>query len=332
MDLDAFFRRIWQDRNPIALGLWPLSLFYRSAVALRKFGYGCGLLAVEKFNLPIMVIGNLTVGGTGKTPLTIWTVEFLQQAGFKPGVISRGYGRRSTQTLQVSSYSTPDLVGDEPLVIWHRTGAPVAVANRRADAVRLLMKESDCDILVSDDGLQHLALSADLKILLIDGQERFGNGFCLPAGPLREGSGNTRRYDLTVVNGTGSEGEFSMECKLVDATNLLDGTQTRKLSELTAGPITAFAGIRHSNRFFELLREQGIESDNYSFPDHHEYTRGDFNKMPAAAETVLMTEKDAVKCAEFAAPNWWSVRLEAMPERAFQKRLSDRVASFVNSS
>ncbi len=327
MKPEDFFQRVWKDRNLVAWGLWPASLLYSTLATLRRFGYSSGLFAVEKFSLPIVVIGNLTVGGTGKTPLTIWAVEFLRSAGYSPGVISRGYGRRSTENCLVDSDSTPALVGDEPLVIWRRTGAPVAVARRRADAVRLLMRAHDCNVFISDDGLQHLSIASDLKVLLIDAEERFGNGFCLPAGPLRESVRNSRRCDLTIVNGAGRAGEYSMTSDMNEAVNLLDGSKTRPLGSFAGQAVSAFAGIRHSDRFFESLRQQGIQSDIYSFPDHHDFSDSDFDAIGKAGEPVLMTEKDAVKCARFASSDWWYVRFDVLPENDFQKAFADKVAA-----
>ncbi len=330
MSLQNFFRRVWKDRNPIALGLSPISLLYGSVVALRRLGYTSGLLAVEKFNRPIVVIGNLTVGGTGKTPLTIWVVNLLKRSGYTPGVVSRGYGRRDTATRLVGMDSSSEEVGDEPLVIWRRTGVPVAVAKRRTDAVRLLMKESDCDIFISDDGLQHLAIAADLKILLIDGEERFGNGFCLPAGPLRESKSHAAQCDLVIVNGQGGAGEFSMDCQFVEVTNVTDQMKTCRFTDLADETIVAVAGIRHPERFFAMLKKQGIKSRNLPFPDHHPFSPHELETFLNPAETVLMTEKDAVKCASMASPNWWYVTLEVTPDTAFKNAFLSRVATMVN--
>ena len=332
MNLDDFFRQVWKDRNPTALGFWPLSLLYSTLVEIRRFGYSCGLFAVEHFQFPIIVIGNLTVGGTGKTPLTIWAVEHLKNAGYSPGVISRGYGRRVAETHLVGEDSTPDIAGDEPLVIWRRTNVPVAVARQRSDAIRLLIKEKDCNIFISDDGLQHLSIESDLKIMLIDGDERFGNGFCLPAGPLRESSRHANRVDLKLVNGTAQTDEYSMACKLTEAVNLLNNAKTRTLESFAGETVSAVAGIRNPKRFFKLLAERNIQSKNHSFPDHHDFTREDLSAILSTDDIVLMTEKDAVKCVQFASPNWWCVKLEAIPETAFQNAFSDRVSAIVRTN
>ena len=332
MNLDEFFRQVWKDRNLTALGFWPLSLLYSTIVEIRRFGFSCGLFAVEHFQFPIIVIGNLTVGGTGKTPLTIWAVENLKNSGYSPGVISRGYGRRISETHLVGVDSTPDIAGDEPLVIWRRTNVPVAVSRQRADAIRLLIKEKDCNIFISDDGLQHLSIESDLKIMLIDGEERFGNGFCLPAGPLRESSRHVHSVDLKLVNGTGQKNEFSMACKLTEAVNLLNNSKTRTLDSFAGENVSAIAGIRNPKRFFKLLTEQNIQSKNFSFPDHHDFTREDLSAILPPDDIVLMTEKDAVKCAQFASPNWWCVNLEAIPEDAFQNAFADRVSAIVRSN
>ena len=326
MTVDEFFRPIWKDRKFAAYGLWPISLVYMAVVELRRLGYATGLLGVEHFSQPVVVFGNLTVGGTGKTPLTIWAVNYLKDAGFRPGVISRGYGRRNSEnTRLVDATADAQDVGDEPLVIWQATSAPVAVAKRRADAIRLLMKECDCDVFLSDDGLQHLSLATDLKILLIDGRERFGNRFCLPAGPLREPVYRATDFDLTIVNGQGQPDEYSMQCELTEAINLLDNTKVLQLDSLAGKPVFAFAGIRHPEKFFGMLKACGIESRDHSFSDHHEFDQQDFDSVQGSDHVVLMTEKDAVKCMEFAQPNWWYVRLKAEPEKAFQEEFSRRL-------
>lgn len=330
MNLDDFFQRIWKDRNPLAYGLWPVSLFYSTAVELRRLGYRSGLLAVENLNFPTIVIGNLTVGGTGKTPLTIWAVNFLRERGYSPGVISRGYGRRDPgQARMVTEESMPEEVADEPLLIMRQTNAPVAVANNRSDAIRLLMRESSCDIVISDDGLQHLAITSDLKVLLIDGQERFGNKFCLPAGPLRESSRRADDFDLVVVNGQGRADEYSMECSFTEAVNLLDRSQTRPMDSFAGDRVTAVAGIRHPDRFFGMLKQQGIESVNHSFPDHHDFIPSEFEKV-SADRPILMTEKDAVKCERFAGPDWWYVGLEAKPDASFQEVFATSVETIMS--
>ncbi len=326
MTVDAFFQQIWQNRNLTAYGLWPVSLLYQAVVELRRLGYVTGLLGTEHFTQPILVFGNLTVGGSGKTPLTIWAANHLKEAGFSPGIISRGYGRRHPeQTRVVDATCTAEEVGDEPLVIWHATQLPVAVARRRADAIRILMKQCDCNIYLSDDGLQHLSLATDLKVLLIDGQERFGNGFCLPAGPLRERASRASAFDLTIVNGKGQANEYTMQCDLADVVNLYDSTRVTQLNTFINKPVFAFAGTRHPDRFFAMLKSHGIESENLAFPDHHEFTVHDFDLVTGSEKIVLMTEKDAVKCAEFAKPDWWYVKLEAKPETNFQNAFTEMV-------
>lgn len=330
MTIDAFFHRIWKDRNWVAYGLWPISLLYQIVVELRRLGYATGLLSTEHFKQPVVVFGNLTVGGSGKTPLTIWAAHHLKAAGFSPGIISRGYGRRHPeQTRMVDATCTVEDVGDEPLAIWQATQVPVAVARHRADAIRILMKQCSCNIFLSDDGLQHLSLATDLKVLVIEGQERFGNGFCLPAGPLRERASRAATFDLTIVNGKGQADEYSMQCELTDAVNLCDASQMVSLDALVGKSVSAFAGTRHPDRFFTMLSACGIDSENFGFPDHHEFTAQDFDSVAGSDNIVLMTEKDAVKCLEFAKPNWWYVKLEATPEPTFQDTFTRMVTRLI---
>lgn len=332
MNSEEIFRRIWKDRNLLTYGLWPISLFYSTAVELRRLGYSSGLFAVENFHIPIIVIGNLTVGGTGKTPLTIWAVKFLTERGYSPGVISRGYGRSDPElTRMVTDLSTAEEVADEPLLIKRQTNAPVAVAQKRSDAIRMLMRETDCDVFISDDGLQHLSISSDLKVLLIDGQERFGNNFCLPAGPLRESSRRVNAFDLVIANGQGQANEYSMDCKFTEAVNVLNRSQTRPLNSFVGDAVKAVAGIQNQDRFFDMLKEQGIESINHSFPDHHDFIPSEFEEISAGSQTILMTEKDAVKCERFAGPDWWYVGIEATPEASFQEVFARSVANIVDA-
>jgi len=270
--------------------------------------------------VPVIVIGNITVGGTGKTPLIIWLAELLKNEGFKPGIISRGYGGQAEAWPQsVSADSTAEQVGDEAMLIAKQTGCPMAVSPLRADAARLLFEKSDCNIILSDDGLQHYALNRDIEIAVIDGERRFGNSFCLPAGPLREPIERLQSVDFIVVNGEKAEDhEFSMQITGNIAVNLISGEQ-KPLQEFNATGCHALAGIGNPDRFFKLLESAGLSCKNHSFPDHYKFKLGDISFSDSAP--VLMTEKDAVKCMSFAGEQHWYIPVKAVPETGFAERL-----------
>lgn len=327
MAIGSFFQSVWKSRNPIALLLWPISLIYCAIVNLRRLTYASGLVPVARFNNPIVAIGNLTVGGTGKTPFTIWLVNHLSDNGFRPGVVSRGYGRRDiSNILMVNSDSDPVEVGDEPLVIARRTGVPVAVSKKRSDAVRLLLERTDCDIFVCDDALQHYPLATDLSIALIDAQTRFGNGFCLPAGPLREPRSRLNSVALQMTKGEGQSGEYSMRYEVTQVINVKDNENRQGADFLRGEKVTAVAGIANPDNFFKLLQSLETELTKISFPDHHQFTERDFDSIDQADVKLVMTEKDAVKCRDFAEDNWWYVAIDAKVPEKFVAELSDRIS------
>jgi len=300
--------------------LAPLGFLFSDFVKFRKFLYRIGVLKKHTMPVPVIVIGNITVGGTGKTPLIIWLAELLKNQGLKPGIISRGYGGQAEVWPQwVSADSTAEQVGDEAMLISKQTGCPMAVSPLRADAARLLLEKSDCNVVLSDDGLQHYALNRDIEIAVIDGERRFGNSFCLPAGPLREPIERLQSVDFIVVNGEKAEDhEFSMQMTGNIAVNLITGEQ-KTLREFNATGCHALAGIGNPDRFFKLLESAGLRCKTHSFPDHYKFKLGDISFSDS--EPVLMTEKDAVKCMRFAGEQHWYVPVKAVPETGFTERL-----------
>ncbi len=318
MDLAGWLQRRWYETSP-PLGLIPLAWLFRGAVAWRRWAYRKGWKSSQRLPVPVIVVGNLTVGGTGKTPLTIWLAEFLAAAGYKPGVVSRGYGgRKQDQPLAVDAGSDPLDAGDEPVLIARRTGCPVTVFPLRAEAGRALLASTDCDILIADDGLQHYALARDVEIAVVDGDRRFGNGFCLPAGPLREPAGRLDEVDLVVCRGEPHDGEYPLSLLGDEAVNLADESFRRPLADFVGMKLRAVAGIGFPSRFFADLRQAGLSFEERAFPDHHRYIPEDLGLDDAL---VLMTEKDAVKCRAFADGRLWSVPLRARLPVAFCEKL-----------
>lgn len=298
---------------------WLLSSLeqgFRRAVRLRRSAYHTGRKVVARLPVPVIVVGNLTVGGTGKTPLTLWLAEFLKSHGYRPGIVSRGYGGRPQRRPLAVGPDTPAAVaGDEPVLLARRGGCPVYVYPRRVEAARTLLAETDCNLVIADDGLQHYALGRDIEIAVVDGLRGFGNAHCLPAGPLREPPDRLHEVDLVVHAGSGPAGTTVMTLVGESADNLLDPTRRQPLAGFADGPVHALAGIGHPERFFEHLRRQGLAVVGRPFPDHHAFRREDL--AFAGAEPLLMTEKDAVKCLQFATPNHWQVRVEARLPAAF---------------
>jgi tetraacyldisaccharide 4'-kinase len=306
---------------------------------LRRSLYDSGLLPSQRLPVPVVVVGNIFIGGTGKTPLTIWLVLALRQAGFRPGVISRGHGSRDRLPRAVTVQSTPAQVGDEPLLIAGRGGCPVMVGRDRAAAGRaLLAAHPEVDIVISDDGLQHYGLQRDVEIVLFDGRGA-GNGWLLPAGPLREPA--SRRRDVTVVNGTsltpallaavtGPDGAAPVPMRLEGgvAERLSDRTERVALSALAAGGqrIAAAAGIGDPRRFFAMLAAAGLSCTELPLPDHHDFLDRPFDGLDA--DIVLITEKDAVKCAQIKElkddPRLWVVPVTAHIDAALAQLIVEK--------
>lgn len=312
----AWLERVWYGGQG---GAWlrPLGLLYRGVVALRAKAYRLGLLRSERVDIPVIVVGNLSVGGTGKTPLTAWLVAKLLAQGRRPGIATRGHGRAARQAegaLQVTTGHGPADVGDEPLLLARRTGVPVCVAARRVEAARAL-EAVGCDVIVCDDGLQHLALARDLEIAVVDGARGLGNGRLLPAGPLREPPARLASVDFVVLNG----GDAAMAAAWPGALHMRlygdavlpvrPGAAPRSLADFAGQAVHAVAGIGNPSRFFAQLREAGLAPIEHAFPDHHAFSAADLDFGDAAP--VLMTEKDAVKCESFADNRHWYVPVEA---------------------
>lgn len=297
-------------RGWVAWLLLPLSLLFRMLSGLRRLAYRVGLIRAERLPVPVVVVGNLYVGGTGKTPLAVWLVQALRARGYRPGVVSRGYGRGAGDARLVRADDA--LSGDEPRLIAARTGVPVAVGARRAEAARLLLQaHPEVDLIVADDGLQHLALARDVEIALVDERGR-GNGWLLPAGPLREPWSRLATVDAIVTRVEASEAWPSPAFRMHldgDAAVPLRGGTPHPLRDFAGRRILAAAGIGQPARFFRLLRAHGLAPRELPLPDHYDFARNPFAE--ATEEIVMITEKDAVKCRPFDDPRIWVVPIEA---------------------
>lgn len=318
----------WYRISPLHLLLYPISLIFRTLVALRRFLYRSGLFASPKFHVPIVIVGNISVGGTGKTPLTLWLAEQFIAEGWHPGIISRGYrksGNKNASPRCVTADDSSDEVGDEPLLMAQRKLCPVWIGrDRPAVASALLLAHPECDILLSDDGLQHYRLHRDAEIVVIDGARRFGNGLLLPAGPLREPLSRLHEVDAIVVNGGKTQAnEFAMSLQGTLFYNLLNPEIVVPANELAGQRLHAIAGIGHPRRFFDHLKQLGLHCTTHAFADHHDFTAADlaFDDVDA----ILMTEKDAVKCAAFATEKHWVLRVDAQVDPALAQLIIKKV-------
>lgn len=329
MNVQAF----WSRKGVFNFLLLPLSAVFRVAGALRRWLYLKGLLFSSHPGVPVIVVGNLNAGGSGKTPFVIWLVEWLRSQGHCPGVISRGHGRDDAAVRSVASGSLASEVGDEPLLVFQKTSVPVAVGANRLDAARLLLaKNPGVDVIVSDDGLQHYRLRRNLELVLADAKNLFGNGWLLPAGPLREPVLRLKEADgLILTERDGATEQFSAGIPVFSVrhepagfVNLTNGSHAAFLPEARGGKVEAVTGIARPDSFFNLLTKLGINHQPRAFTDHYQFKAGDIEQ----SARVVMTEKDAVKCRAFAGPDWWALELKLVPGAGLDDWLKDRLASF----
>ena len=321
----------WLDRNGyslnlIAVLLWPLSLLFGLIVRLRRQLYRIGFFKSHGVGAPVIIVGNISVGGTGKTPLTARLVELLREAGYKPGVVSRGYGGNSSEwPRHVTADSDPGEVGDEPVLLAQRCRCPIVVGPDRVAAAQALFARYDCNVIVSDDGLQHYRLQRDIEIAVVDGFRRLGNGACFPAGPLREPPSRLREVDFVIGNGAARGREYLISLRGDTAINLVDPCITATLSSFRRSTVHAVAGIGDPGRFFDHLRHARLRLIKHPFPDHYRFRPEDL-RFPQDLP-VLMTEKDAIKCRRFASENWWVAPVSAQLDPEFEEQLLRRLAA-----
>lgn len=313
---------IWYRKSlhPLSLILLPLSWFFGICSAMRRFFYRCGIFTTHRFNVPVIVVGNITVGGTGKTPLVIALAKFLQSQGYQPGIVSRGIGGKKQQIPYcVKADDLASIVGDEALLLRQNTNCPVVIGINRAAAVRELLKNFNCNIVISDDGLQHYSLGREIEIVMIDGDRGLGNHQLLPAGPLRERKSRLKKTHFVVVHGSNKKEKYTMQLQPREFISVVNPEHKINFADFPTRKIHAVAGIGNPQRFFSVLHQAEFELTTHAFPDHHLYQPKDLD----FAETlpILMTEKDAVKCAAFADERYWYLKVDVVMNKLFEENL-----------
>lgn len=344
---------IWYADQRPHFFLRLLSSIYKRVMLIRGWLYRRQIFRATHFSIPVIIVGNLTVGGNGKTPLVAWLAEWLKREGFNPGIISRGYGGRSPIWPQaVTECSDPRLVGDEAVMLVQQTGCPMWVGPKRVQAVHSLLNQHACNVIISDDGLQHLALGRNIEVVLIDGMRGFGNGYCLPAGPLREPEERLMTTDFCVINTSeqsptataqsfsqklkyknlSASPVYSMQLKPLNLRRVMDPTQSLTLEQLIAQlgtskipDIHALAGIGNPERFFQLLTDLGLKFTQHIFLDHHFFNREDIALTPHGM--VIMTEKDAIKCRSFADERHWFLPVTAVMDENFVRQFRKKIVT-----
>ncbi|RUO77799.1 tetraacyldisaccharide 4'-kinase [Idiomarina seosinensis] len=317
----------WYDKrlHPLLYLLTPLSLLFWLLTNVRRSLYWLRVLPSYRAGIPVIVVGNISVGGTGKTPMTLALVKFLREEGFNPGIVSRGYGANTKYPHDVQPNESAKVVGDEPLMLRKKSDCPVVISPKRGAAIKELRRlHSKVDIIVSDDGLQHYAMKRDIELILIDAERGVGNGWLLPCGPLREGPWRLKGAEWVVsLYAQHPFARYVCKVESKDWYRVKDDKQVEKPTQ----QCYAVAGIGNPHRFFHSLRQQQLDlADCIEFADHHEFSADDFAKL--GDKPVLMTEKDAAKCRDFAASNWYYQPIETRLPDDFTASLAKRLRKF----
>lgn len=317
------------SRDGVALTLLPLSWLFRSVVGIRRFFYRTQFKKMHRLRAPVLIVGNITVGGTGKTPFVIWLAKLLKEHGYKPGIVSRGVGGKQQQTPRwVDKNADPQLVGDEAVLLARRSFCPVVIGVDRVACAKELLATTDCDIVISDDGLQHYRLARDVEIAIVDGTRGLGNQCFLPAGPLRESPKRLTEVDFVVEQvssscATSSRNVFPMYLEGEELVAVQDDSHSISLSHFQHQKIHAVAAIGNPERFFASLRTAGFQIVEHVFPDHYLYQEQDFHFDDDAP--IVMTEKDAVKCQEFADQRFWYLPVSTKVSQDLVKNLLEHI-------
>lgn len=327
--MKAFIERAWQHGHPLMWLLAPLSALYWFITTIRRVCYRLGIKKSYSLNVPVIVVGNLTVGGNGKTPVVVWLAKLLQSQGLTVGIISRGYGGSATESMIVDTLTDTAICGDEPKLIVNQTQCLMAVGRDRVATGELLIstagqRNQALDIIISDDGLQHYRLKRDIEIVVVDGLRRFGNNLLLPMGPMREGQWRANDATLIINNGGDSQHNEELMTLAPQCARYVDGNAEINNNLLTTTPLVACAGIGYPQRFFDTLSTLGYNTvAEHGFADHQPYTNEMLAPLVNDDQLLIMTEKDAVKCQSFAKHNWIYLPVEAqLTNRAQQKILA----------
>ncbi len=318
-----WFIEKWSTRSWLTLLLLPASLIFYILIIIRAKLYSSSIICSAKPSVPVIIVGNIYIGGTGKTPIVIWLSQHLKKRGYNPGIISRGYGGDSScHPMLVKIDSDPRIVGDEPLLIAQKVDCPLIVGGNRSENATTLVDKYGCDVVISDDGLQHYKLQRDLEIVVFDGIRGKGNGLVFPAGPLREPMSRLKNVDYVLLNGGSNEiSGYSYLMKLCNATNLVT-RNVISLDSFANQRVHAVAGIGNPQRFFNALSRLGIIVIEHPFADHMQYNESNLSFSDSIP--VLMTEKDGVKCMDIAEDNWWVVPVELEIEQEFIEHINSR--------
>ncbi len=327
----TLLEKIWYQPRwftiPLMIPLSPFTLLFWFVSGFRRWLYRTGIKSSGKPAVPVIVVGNISVGGNGKTPVVLELAKWLAQSGYRPGVLSRGYGGNSkSYPLCVERNSDPALVGDEPVLMKQHLSCPMVVDPERVRGANYLVDNCDCNLILCDDGLQHYALERDIELIVMDGERRLGNGFLMPMGPLREGAWRLSSTSFIINNGGAAEsGEYPMTLEPGKLINIKNPQVSMPLSEVSTSVVAA-AAIGNPQRFFNYLIDKKLElKDCLSFPDHHQFKKGD---LPL--DRVIMTEKDAVKCQHNAHTDWWFLPVTANLPQAFKQKLLASIESVGN--
>ncbi|MBC3767008.1 tetraacyldisaccharide 4'-kinase [Neptunicella marina] len=312
----SFLEKCWYNKNPVVWLLWPVTALFWLISTVRRISYQNGWRRTHRLSVPVIIVGNISVGGTGKTPLVIRLAQLLRQEGYHPGILSRGYGGKNIDYPHfVAESDSPANVGDEPALMRQHVQCPIVIDPNRARGGDFLLKQHRCDVILCDDGLQHYALERDIEIVVMDGQRRLGNNYLLPMGPLRESAERLEQVDFVVINGgMVRKGDFLMSLESGRLVNIKHPSKSQSLSDLKS-EVTAVAAIGNPQRFFDLLKSRQVKLKQcLTFADHHAFKQQD---LPQG--TVIMTEKDAVKCKDFAADDWWYLPVSAKLTEEFRQ-------------
>lgn len=321
----------WYGQRKPFFWLSPFSSLYAKQALKRRNAYLNGRKESYKAPVPVIVVGNITVGGTGKTPLILWLIEYCQSKGLSVGVVSRGYGAKPPQfPWRVTAEQSAKACGDEPLLIVKRTGVPLVIDPVRVNAVKQLLSTEKIDVILCDDGLQHYKLARDVELVVIDVARGLGNGHCLPMGPLREPASRLSSVDAVIYNGAASDSEqgFAMQLEPTKLVNVLTGERCSTDAFQKNRTVNAVAGIGNPQRFFKTLSSLGFNLIEHAFDDHAVYSQDllTFDNDYA----IFMTEKDAVKCQQFAQKNWWYLEVVTTPSEGFKNWFDQKITELVN--